>query len=149
MTTLDALIEHSGLPSFCKIDVEGYEAEVLAGLNHRIPALSVEFVSWALDVAEACVRRLEALGAYEFNAIQGEGRSFMSERWLAADEMVAWLRGFEGSVSSGDVYARLKAEAPGKRGTAGEAGDAVEASSAGEASNAGEAGSAGGAHTDG
>ena len=111
VTTLDALIERSGLPSFCKIDVEGYEAEVLAGLNHRIPALSVEFASWALDVAEACVRRLEVLGSYEFNAVQGEERGFVSERWLAADEMVDWLRGMEGSVSSGDVYARLRAEA--------------------------------------
>ncbi len=135
VTTLDALIEHSGLPSFCKIDVEGYEAEVLAGLNHRIPALSVEFVSWALDVAEACVRRLEALGAYEFNAIHGEERSFVSERWLAADEMVDWLKGFEGSVASGDVYARLKAEA----GTAGRPGTAGKRGTAGEADNAGEA----------
>ena len=107
VTTLDALIEEYGLPRFCKIDVEGYEAEVLAGLSHRIPALSVEFVAGALDIAEACVRRLEALGGYEFNAVRGEERSFMSERWLAADEMVAWLRGGGGSVSSGDVYARL------------------------------------------
>jgi FkbM family methyltransferase len=107
VTTLDALIEEYGLPRFCKIDVEGYEAEVLAGLSHRIPALSVEFLAGALDIAEACVRRLEALGGYEFNAVRGEERSFMSERWLAADEMVAWLRGGGGSVPSGDVYARL------------------------------------------
>ena len=111
VTTLDALIEEYGLPRFCKIDVEGYEAEVLAGLSHRIPALSVEFVAGALDVAEACVRRLEALSGYEFNAVEGEERSFMSKRWLAAEEMIAWLRGVGGDVTSGDVYARLRAEA--------------------------------------
>ena len=110
VTTLDALIEHHGLPRFCKIDVEGYEAEVLAGLSHRIPALSVEFVAGALDIAQACVRRLEALGGYEFNAVVGEERSFMSKRWLGADDMVAWLRRGGASVSSGDVYARLRSE---------------------------------------
>ena len=108
VTTLDALIEQYGLPRFCKIDVEGYEAEVLGGLSHRIPALSVEFVAGALDVAEACVRRLEALGEYEFNTVEGEERRFMSKRWLAADDMVAWLRDGGRSVSSGDVYARLR-----------------------------------------
>lgn len=108
VTTLDELIEHSGLPRFCKIDVEGYEAEVLEGLSHRIPALSIEFVAGALDIAEACVRRLETLGEYEFNSVRGEERSFISEGWLAADEMVAWLAGGAGGVSSGDVYARLR-----------------------------------------
>ncbi len=111
VTTLDALIEQYGLPRFCKIDVEGYEAEVLAGLSHRIPALSIEFVAGALDIAEACVRRLEVLGGYEFNTVAGEERRFMSKPWLAADEMVAWLRDSGGSVASGDVYARLRSEA--------------------------------------
>ena len=57
------------------------------------------------------MRRLEALSGYEFNAVEGEERSFMSKRWLAADDMVGWLRGGEVSVSSGDVYARLTAGA--------------------------------------
>jgi FkbM family methyltransferase len=113
VTTLDALIEQYGVPRFCKIDVEGYEAEVLAGLSHRIPALSIEFVVGALEVAEACVRRLEVLGGYEFNAVNGEERKFMSKQWLAADDMVSWLRGGRGSVSSGDVYARLREDGDG------------------------------------
>ena len=39
------------------------------------------------------MRRLEALSGYEFNAVEGEERSFMSKRWLAAEEMVAWPEG--------------------------------------------------------
>ena len=73
VTTLDRLIERYGLPRFCKIDVEGYEAEVLAGLSRPLPALSVEFVAGRLDLAAACIRRLDALGRYEFNA--GAGRA--------------------------------------------------------------------------
>jgi FkbM family methyltransferase len=39
-TTLDRLIEQYGRPSFIKIDVEGMEDEVLAGLSMSVPALS-------------------------------------------------------------------------------------------------------------
>ena len=107
VTTLDALIETYGVPRFCKIDVEGFEAEVLAGLSRPVPGVSIEFVAGAADVAVACVRRLAALGRYEFNAIPGEEREFVSERWLEADQMVAWLTAGAEGASSGDVYARL------------------------------------------
>jgi hypothetical protein len=107
VTTLDALIAAYGVPRFCKIDVEGFEAEVLAGLSRPVAALSVEFVAGAVQVAVACVRRLGALGRYEFNAIPGEEREFVSERWLTADQICAWLTAGAGGASSGDVYARL------------------------------------------
>jgi FkbM family methyltransferase len=106
VTTLDALIAEHGVPAFCKIDVEGFEAEVLAGLSRPIPSCSVEFVAGAVGVASDCVRRLSQLGVYEFNAIAGEERDFLNERWLTAEEMLAWLSGGAGGVSSGDVYAR-------------------------------------------
>ena len=107
VTTLDALIGVYGLPRFCKIDVEGFEAEVLAGLSRPVAGLSVEFVAGAVDVAVACVRRLAALGSYEFNAIPGEEREFVSAGWLTADQICAWLGAGAGGASSGDVYARL------------------------------------------
>lgn len=107
VTTLDALIERYGVPRFCKIDVEGYEAEVLAGLSEPVPGLSVEFVSGGLEVAVACVRRLEALGSYEFNAIRGERRTFLFDGWQTGESMARWLRDGAGGASSGDVYARL------------------------------------------
>ncbi len=44
VTTLDALIARFGPPAFCKIDIEGYEGEALAGLTQPLRALSFEFV---------------------------------------------------------------------------------------------------------
>jgi len=40
--TLDALIRSFGRPDYIKIDVEGYEADVLSGLHQRIPLITFE-----------------------------------------------------------------------------------------------------------
>ena len=106
VTTLDMLIECHGEPRFCKIDVEGHEAEVLAGLTRPIEALSMEFVAGSLDVAIACVHRLEHLDSYRYNVISGERRRFVLSEWAGADEITSWLREGADGVSSGDLYAR-------------------------------------------
>lgn len=107
VTTLDLLVEEFGTPSFCKIDVEGFEEEVLKGLSHPVRALSVEFVAGDLPGALACVRRMKALGPYEFNVVPGEERSFLFPDWRAASAVTAWLESGAGGISSGDLYARL------------------------------------------
>jgi FkbM family methyltransferase len=106
VTTLDRLIEEHGLPRFCKIDVEGFEAEVLAGLSHPVEALSVEFVAGGLEVARACIRRIGQLGHYRFNVVLGEGRSYLFPEWVTGEEARDWLAQGAGGASSGDLYAR-------------------------------------------
>ena len=119
VVTLDGLIERYGVPRFCKIDVEGWEAEVLRGLSVPLAALSVEFVAGQLDVAAACVRRLHELGSYRFNVVLGERRDFAFDAWRSGDELVAWLEAGAGGASSGDVYARLEPENVDGRGRRG------------------------------
>lgn len=113
VTTLDALIGEYGVPAFCKVDVEGFEARVLAGLSTPVPALSVEFVAGGLEVTRACIRRLEALGDYRYNVIPGEGRRFLRSDWAPPGEMLAWLDAGAGGASSGDLYARLESAGAG------------------------------------
>ena len=106
VTTMDDLIDEFGAPHFCKIDVEGFEADVLAGLSRPIKALSIEFVAGTLQSTTTCVDRLESLGQYEYNAIRGEGRDFLWSTWRSASEVRAWLAGEASAISSGDLYAR-------------------------------------------
>ena len=91
-TTLDRLIEQFGVPAFVKIDVEGSEPAVLAGLGRPVPALSFEYLPRALEEVQACLARLITLGPYQFNWSVGESNQLASDRWLDASELLAKLR---------------------------------------------------------
>lgn len=106
VTTLDDLIECYGIPRFCKIDVEGYEVEVLQGLSQPLAVLSFEYLAATPELALACVDRLTALGKYQFNWSAGEQHRWQSARWLRADEMKDWLATLPKAAGSGDIYAR-------------------------------------------
>jgi FkbM family methyltransferase len=115
VTTLDALIAEHGLPRFVKIDVEGLEAEILDGLSQPVELVAVEFLPAALDIAEACVRRLQSLGDYRFNLTLGERHVFLERDWLTGDALVARLRAMPAKAGSGDIYARLAGTSTGAR----------------------------------
>jgi FkbM family methyltransferase len=104
--TLDGLIDTYGLPAFIKIDVEGFEDEVLAGLSRRVPALSYEFTTIERDVAVRCLARLTALGFTRFAVALGDTTVLASHGWRSADETAAYLRALPHEVNSGDVYCR-------------------------------------------
>lgn len=107
MVTLDGLIARFGLPRYVKIDVEGYEVEVLAGLSQPVEILSVEFLPGFPHLTHAVIDRLAELGDYRFNPVQGETGGFLWPEWRDGAAVKAWLGTLPADATSGDLFARL------------------------------------------
>ncbi len=105
--TLDRLIADHGLPAFIKLDIEGLEADALAGLSHPVAALSFEYLPPVRAVALDCIEILERLGAYRYNYSVGESHRLSAEHWLDGTEIRRFLAGLAPGARSGDIYARL------------------------------------------
>ena len=113
MTTLDKLIENFGIPAFIKIDVEGYELEVLKGLNRPINMISFEYtVPEQTDKAIACIKRLALINKkIEFNYSISESMEFTKSKWIEADEMINLINNQQFiETEFGDIYARNSKE---------------------------------------
>lgn len=106
VATLDSLIGRYGRPDFCKVDVEGYEREVVSGLSQALPLLSFEFAVEYADGAEAVLSRLEELGFDRFNFAPEETFSFVWNEWQDIAALRAHLASFpKDGWAWGDVYA--------------------------------------------
>ncbi len=107
VSTLQKLIDTYGIPAFVKIDVEGYEAEVLRGLNTRLRCLSFEYLPAARRVALECIECLMELGNYHYNWSFGESHRLARANWCDADEIRHVIESLSLQAGSGDIYARL------------------------------------------
>lgn len=109
VTTLDSLIARHGAPEFLKVDVEGLEDQVLAGLSHPVSALSFEATMIHRAAALRALDRVAALGQYRFAWSLGE--SFALGPWEGAEAMSDRIAALPERANSGDVYA-VRADAP-------------------------------------
>lgn len=109
VTTLDRLIANHGVPAFTKVDVEGFEDQVLEGLTTPLPALSFEFTTIQREVAVRCIERLVDLGRYKFDVALGESQQLTFGSPVKASEMLRHVASLPHEANSGDIYAILSA----------------------------------------
>jgi FkbM family methyltransferase len=113
MTTLDKLIQKYGTPVFIKIDVEGYELNVLKGLTKPVRIISFEYtVPEQTNKVVECIEAIEKNGSnVECNYSVGEGMTFALQDWLSVEDMRKHIFQQEFiDTGFGDVYVRLKSE---------------------------------------
>jgi FkbM family methyltransferase len=109
VTTLDHLIQEYGKPDFCKIDVEGYELEVLKGLTAPIPYLSFEFtIPEFLSRAIECLAYLNSMGTILCNYSSGETLEFGLKDWLNFNEFGQFFKTLsQKDITDGDIYVKF------------------------------------------
>jgi FkbM family methyltransferase len=107
VTTLDAAITEYGRPIFCKIDVEGFETEVLKGLSIPIN-LNFEYHTHERGVEQVreCIEILCCLGNPQFNLIGEATGNWLLSEWKSPAEFVRQFPACSGPYTWGDVFVR-------------------------------------------
>jgi FkbM family methyltransferase len=104
-TTLDHVIRRSGKPVFCKIDVEGFEEQVLKGLSQPVKYISFEYtLPERFSNVEGCLQLLSGLGNFSCNYTIGEEMKFQFPQWVEKEELVSVLKKKTDKEVFGDVY---------------------------------------------
>lgn len=104
---MDNLIKEFGLPTFCKIDVEGFEYQVLKGLSSSIKYLSFEFTKEFFDETKNCLNYLTSLGYSSFNYDIYESMSFQLPKWVGVEEVIKKIKLNKDKLLGGDIYTKL------------------------------------------
>ncbi len=108
MTTLDKLIVQFGVPKYCKIDVEGFELEVIKGLSQQIPLISFEYSRSMPEIMVGVVDHLNSLGDLQFNFTYFDSPfKFELKEWSPDREYVFDLIKRSKRKFAGDLYVRF------------------------------------------
>lgn len=107
--TFNSLISQFGMPVFVKIDVEGYELNVIRGLTKPVGAMSLEFTQEKFSNTIECIELMSKISTYMFNVSLGESMLLENNEWLTKDEFFGYMENLfsGGSLLWGDIYSKL------------------------------------------
>ena len=107
ISTLETLLAKYGVPKFCKIDVEGYELQVLKGLKTPLPIISIEYCVPELQQQLIdCLQYLNGLDSKSlYNYSIGETMEWALKEWESYENFVSHVNSSEfHNTSNGDIY---------------------------------------------
>lgn len=81
--TLDDLIYKYGSPDLIKIDVEGYEYEVISGLSTKQKDLCFEWTEEQYDMIDRTCQHLKSIGYLDFGFIYGDSYLTKPDKWTS------------------------------------------------------------------
>ena len=104
--TLDSMITKYGQPNYIKIDVEGYEFNVLKGLTTPVDLISIEFTPELSSTSVDCINYMESInGECIYNYGYREDTFFKFDNWLNKKEMLNYITSVKDyRVEFGDIY---------------------------------------------
>ena len=110
ITTLDKLIRKYGSPAVCKIDVEGFEYQVIKGLSKPVKVISFEFtptpklINWSIE----SIKHLSTIGNVQFNYSFTESMILALPEWVDDGKICNIILSIPYKTAfSGDIYARF------------------------------------------
>jgi FkbM family methyltransferase len=103
VSTLDAIAAKHGVPKFIKIDVEGFEDNVLAGMQFAPSAVSFEFHFELLDIAKSCLQN-PVFAGYQFNYLIAMNPELEFSKPASANELIETLSKLKCSEEFGEIF---------------------------------------------
>ncbi len=105
--TLNSLIETFGSPDFCKIDVEGFEWQILSKLTYHIPLIEFEFTGGFIENTVKIIE-YNAGEKVMFNFIRNENLKFQLQTWVSGAEMISIIQSLPKNKLHGNIYIKSK-----------------------------------------
>lgn len=103
--TINDCIESFGIPEFCKIDIEGYECEIIRSLKYNIPIIEFEFLAGFLNKVLQLIELISDKNT-RFNYTKNENSKFEIKEWIDSVQFIKIIKTFPNNKFHTNVFVK-------------------------------------------